>query len=133
MSRRNPFEELESLLERMGRQFEDAAGEWPSGWGSAGSVAVDVVERDDEVVVTADLPGFERETIDIRLAGDTLRIEAHSGTESEAQEGDYVRRERGERSARRTVSLPGPVDEEGVSATYRNGVLTVTLPRPDAG
>mgnify|MGYP000666245703 CR=1 FL=1 len=134
MSRRsNPFDELERLLERMGRQVEGNLGDLPVGR----EVAVDVEERDGEYVVRADLPGYERDDIDVELADGTLHVgaerSAETESESETETGRYVRRERSQSRVSRAVSLPGPVEESGVTATFHNGVLTVTLPRETAG
>lgn len=132
-SRRNPFEELERLFDRMSDQFE--GGDWSPGLsGLQGlGVAVDVADRGDQFVVTADLPGFDKEEIDVQLRGDTLQLSAEreEATE-EAEEGRYVRRERRTEAASRSVTLPEEVDQDGVSAEYQNGVLTVTLPKAQA-
>ncbi|MDZ5812133.1 Hsp20/alpha crystallin family protein [Halorubrum sp. AD140] len=112
---------------------------------------VDVAERDDDVVVVADLPGYDRENIDVRVTDGRLTITAERGDEREdasldgeyddASEGGerdaaddgalerYLRRERRRESVTRTVDLPSPVAEADATATYRHGVLTVTLPK----
>ena len=122
--RDDPFSEIEQLFDRMSRQFEGSPFA-----AAAGAVAVDVEERDDSFVVTADVPGFDKDDIDVTLAERTLRIRADSEEETEEAEGDYLRRERRATSAERSVTLPSAVEEEGISATYKNGVLTVTLPK----
>ncbi|MFB6136456.1 MAG: Hsp20/alpha crystallin family protein [Halobacteriaceae archaeon] len=125
--RSNPFDDIERMLERMNQQFqhEFGAGEEASGRG----IAVDVEDREGEYVVTADVPGFERDDLSVELDDESLRIEAEHEEESERGDEGYVRRERRHRSLRRSVSVPGPVDESGVHASYSNGVLTVTLPK----
>jgi HSP20 family protein len=131
-SKPNPFDEIERMFDRMSRQFETLD---PTEFaGSLGGVAVDVVEEDDRFVVTADLPGYTTDEIDVTLPdATTLRLSAESGdeTESEAdlEEGVFVRQERHSRSVSRTVTLPDRVDETGTDAEYHNGVLTVTLPK----
>jgi HSP20 family protein len=131
MNRRNPFDELEELFDRMGRQFEDTA--------SLREVAVDVADHDEEFVVTADLPGYSRDAIDLTLEGRQLRIDAERDEATtvggDETAGRYVRRERTRESVSRTLSLPDDVVAEDVSATYANGVLTVHLPKatPDDG
>jgi HSP20 family protein len=127
-SRSNPFGEIERFFERMGRNFEDPAREW--GWGGFEAMSLDIVEKDGEFVVTADLPGFEREEVSVRVNDHTLHVEAEHG-ETEDSEGDYIRRERRHRSSHRTVRLPGDVDAESVEARMRNGVLTITLPKAE--
>ncbi|AOW79387.1 hsp20-type chaperone [Halodesulfurarchaeum formicicum] len=133
MTRRsNPFEEIERLLERMSNQFEDVdqiqslESAWP------GRLKVDLAEFDDAYEVTADLPGFESEDIDVELLDDQLHICAERKTETaEAEAGRYIRRERSERSVDRRVSLPEPVEAETVEASFKNGVLTVCLPKAE--
>ncbi|MCU4752560.1 Hsp20/alpha crystallin family protein [Halobacteria archaeon AArc-curdl1] len=129
--RRNPFEDLEEMLDRVSEQFDGGVG--TDGLPVPSSVAVDVIDRVDEYVVTADLPGFETENIDLTLADGTLRLEAEDVGEDETLDEHYIRRERTQRSINRRIRLPEPVDEEAVSAGYNNGVLTVTLPKLEEG
>lgn len=104
-----------------------------------GSMNVDVIDQEEEYVLRADVPGFSKEEIEVSLGNDVLHIEAtheESGTEEDETEVDeeeerYVQRER-PRSMSRSVPLGGPVDdEEDISATYENGVLTVRLPKAE--
>ncbi|MFC6726317.1 Hsp20/alpha crystallin family protein [Halobium palmae] len=132
MRRHSPFEDFEQMFERMSRQFDEMSKQWDGSVGQmsrAGGMEIDVADYDDEIVVTADVPGFEKEDIDLAIADRTLTIGAERETESESGEGEYLRRERRSSSMRRSVRLPEHVDEEGASATYKNGVLTVTLPK----
>lgn len=137
-SRSNPFEEIERLFDRMSRQFDEASRTWESEgplgrFASGGEPAsVDLVERDDEFVATVDLPGFEREDVDIRLTNRSLRIRADRDVEREKEEGRFVRRERRQHSVERSIRLPDEVDTEGAGAEMRNGVLTVTLPKVES-
>lgn len=128
----DPFAEMERLLDRMNRQF-DEFGDWdPTETGERGaSTPTDLVEHDDEFVVTVDLPGFEKDDVEIRVADHTLRIAADRDESASEEEEAYLRRERRRRSVRESVRLPDEVDKEAVSARMRNGVLTVTLPRLD--
>jgi len=135
--RRNPFEELEEMIDRMSRQFEESMGgsDWQSTLGGR-EVAVDVADRGDEYVATADLPGFAEDDIEVTVRDDVLRIEAdreetseESEESDESDEGRYIRRERRHQSASRSVTLPDAVEAEGAAARYHNGVLTVTLPK----
>lgn len=135
-TRRNPFDELERLFDRMGEQFES---EWRPGFGSMGGlgVPVDVADEGDAFVVTADLPGYAKEEIDLQLRDDTLLVSAEhetsEATEAERDTVQYIRRERRAEAAKRTVTLPEDVLEDEVSASYANGVLTVTLPKAGGG
>jgi len=121
MSGRNPFDEFERLLDRLG---DEADGRLLTDSG----VAVDIEDQGDAYVVRADLPGYERENIDVEIGEGRLSVSAERESEFEAETEEYVRRERSSSSVSRTIELPGPVAAEAASATYSNGVLTVTLP-----
>jgi HSP20 family protein len=125
--RGNPFDEFERMLERMNRQLGEFEGGVNVRTGS--SASVDVADRGEEFRVTVDLPGYETDDVDLTLTNDTLRIEAQREEATEEDDEQYIRKERRRQSISRSVSLPEPVDEEAVSATYNNGVLTVTLPK----
>lgn len=145
--RSNPFDEMERFFERlsdrfdeMGQQFEGplpSRGDAPMSLPglAGGATAVDVVDEGDAFVVVADLPGFERDDVDLQLRDDRLRLEASrehdEETATETADGRYVRRERARQSVARTVRLPEPVAADGVSATLTNGVLRVTLPKAE--
>jgi len=147
MTRRDPFTEIEELLERMGREFEELGGTLgtPDAPQLPGvrDVAVDVVEDDGSITVHADLPGFENDDIDVELRQESLSITATREEEADvevggdADEGDdaaeggvrYHRRERRSRSVSRRIPLPEPVTPDGATASYENGVLTVALPK----
>lgn len=144
MTRRDPFGEIEELLERMGREFEELGGtlDTPGGpqFPGARDVAVDVIEDDESITVLADLPGFEDDDIDVELREESLSIAATReeerdvevmGEEGEAADSDvrYHRRERRSRSVSRRIPLAEPVEADGATASSENGVLTVTLPK----
>lgn len=134
--RGNPFREIERMLEQMTRQFEQSTEELEEspirlGDLGSGSVSVDLAEQDDRYVVTADLPGYDKDNIDVQLADETVQIRAEREEESERTDENYIRRERAQQSVSRSVTLPESVSEDDVSATYHNGVLTITLPKAD--
>ncbi|MFB6071978.1 MAG: Hsp20/alpha crystallin family protein [Halobacterium sp.] len=123
MARGSPFDELERLVERL-----DEARE-----GRSGGLAVDVEGAGDAFEVTADLPGFEKDDIDVEVQDRTVRVAADHEEEAAESDEDYVRKERTKRSVSRSVTLPEAVEESAASATFTNGVLTVTLPKVHAG
>ena len=130
--RRDPFKEIEELFEQLNSGFADMSQEFEEiGAGGGGGIHVDVADADDEIVVVADVPGFDPEDIDVSVSDRQLRITAeHSeGVEQEDEDTHYYRRERTQRAASRTVTLPTDVDEHEASANYENGVLTVELPK----
>lgn len=92
---------------------------------------LDVVDREEELVVTADLPGVGKDDIDLRCTEDSLSIRAERSREETEEEEGYVRRERTWGTYRRDLSLPATVSCEDVSASFRNGVLEVRLPKKE--
>lgn len=138
MSRRMPFEEIERLFERMGAQFEDASqqleGLSPEAM-TESTVAVDVVDRGDEFAITAELPGFEPDDVDLHIVDQTLSLEADRSEEMAVEETEFVHHERSRQSVSRRLRLPEPVDPDDVTATMEQGLLTVTIPKaiPESG
>jgi HSP20 family protein len=128
--RRNPFDEIERMFDRMSDQFEDVGSVEEI---EAGTISVDVAENDDEVTVTADLPGYDRDDIELAVRDGRLTIRAEREEETEEEDETYHRRERTHREVTRTLQLPADVEEGDASATYQNGVLTVTLPKAESG
>jgi HSP20 family protein len=99
----------------------------------ASSLALDVKETPDSFIVTASVPGVPPSDIDITILGDTLRIRGQRKEEvEESGEGNrWLLRERRFGAFERTVSLPSVVDSEGSSADFKDGVLTIALPKAD--
>ena len=95
--------------------------------------AIDVQETKDQITVKADLPGLRQEDITVSVLGTTLTItgERKHETEQKASEGQFHRIERISGTFQRVLELPSRVDAEGVKATYRDGVLTVTVPKKE--
>ena len=122
MNTTNPFDDIEQFLGRTPFAGERA-------WGRDLRTAdIDVTEYDDEFVVMADLPGFDRDGIDVRVDDDRLTIAAERDAEHEDADRRYLRRERRHESVTRTVDLPVTIRPDEATATYRHGVLTVTIP-----
>ncbi|HBY62905.1 MAG TPA: hypothetical protein DEH78_24040 [Solibacterales bacterium] len=95
--------------------------------------AVDILETENELVLTADVPGLKLEDIDIRLENGTLSLKGERKFEKEekSEKQGYHRIERGYGHFARTFSLPDTVDVEKVTADYKDGVLKVTLPKKE--
>lgn len=113
------------MFERMGVQFDDF--EQLQG----DQINVDVGESDEEVTITADLPGYDREEIDVTIHEGRLTLRAERDRETEEENEEYHRRERRHREVTRTIRIPAEIEKDAASATYSNGVLTVTLPKVD--
>ena len=90
---------------------------------------LDVRETDEEIVVTASLPGVAPEDIEVTIEDRVLSISAESAAEDESEKGSYLVRERRTGSYRRALRLPGSVDAEKVVSGYEHGVLTITVPK----
>lgn len=136
MTGRSPFDDVERLFEQMQENIETAAEMWDpeaveTGLPTTTGMRIDLEDTGDELVLTGDLPGFERDDLDVRIADRTLHVSAERDEETETETGEYVRRERRRSAVSRSVSLPEPVDTDGISATYDNGVLTVRMPKAD--
>jgi len=138
----NPFGELDN----MGREIDRLCNEFsPVGrrtfFGTpfqavrpeegVASTAVDVLDRKDAVVVRAEMPGIDREKIDITIEKNTLAITGTVKKDEEVKREDYYHRERRHTSFSRKITLPTKVDETQVKATFRDGLLEVTLPKAE--
>ena len=119
-----PFRDLEEFLETVTDQFEGMEQR------GGGKPRVDIEDSGDEFVVTADLPGFDKDDIEVQIRGDTLSIEAEHDEDRKQELADsYVRRERRHSSVSREITLPEPVDESESQASYENSVLRIELPK----
>lgn len=92
---------------------------------------IDVVETDKDVVATAEMPGLEKEDININIVGDRLEISAETKNEEEKKEKDYIYKERRIGSYHRTISLPSGIDPDNAKVTYNNGVLEIKIPKTE--
>jgi HSP20 family protein len=102
------------------RQVERAFGAMP---------AADVTETDGGFEVTAELPGMDEKNIEVKLANHTLTIKGEKRDEKEETKKDYYMRERSFGSFQRSFTVPEGVDTDKIEASFKNGVLTVTLPK----
>jgi len=91
--------------------------------------AVDVLEKDNNLILRADLPGLSEKQIDLKLEGNTLTLKGERQMEKEDKKNNYHRVESFYGSFTRSFSLPETVDLEKISADYKNGVLTITIPQ----
>ena len=116
------------------RLFEDAVTRLMSEprTGRPWSPAVDIVETENELVLKADLPDLKLEDIDVRVENQTLAIKGERRFEEDSTEKGYHRIERSYGSFMRSFAVPNSVDTEKVSADYKNGVLTIKLPKKEA-
>ncbi|WP_100330007.1 Hsp20/alpha crystallin family protein [Bacillus xiapuensis] len=120
-------------LANMRKELEGFFSEFPSNFGTEsnmGGIRVDVYERDNEVVAACDLPGLEsKDDIDIDIENNLLTISGSMNRSNEVNEENMYRKERYFGRFHRAVALPAPVSQEGVKASYKNGVLEVVMPK----
>jgi HSP20 family protein len=123
----DPFDELKRIEERIASIF---GGQSPMMGTNMNTPSVDVMQHGSEIIVTADMPGVDKNDIKINVRDDrTLDISAQKKMEKTEQEKTgFLRRERRYMGYYRSLMLPAPVDKTKAKATYNNGVLTVTLP-----
>ena len=95
------------------------------------SPAVDIAENENELLLTADVPGVKMEDVEIKLEDGTLTVAGHREFEQQNERGGYHRIERSYGAFQRAFSLPESVELDKVSASYENGVLTVHLPKKE--
>jgi len=91
--------------------------------------SVDVIDRDDVVIVKAELPGVAKKDIDVSVTNNTLTIKGSTSHEEKEEKGDFYRCEISRGSYSRTLSLPAEVDEEKTKAKVKDGILELTLPK----
>jgi len=130
----NPFEEFENLLDRynksggksLGKQYNTdlSFADW--------APSVDIEEAEDKYVIKADLPGVDKKDIDVKLENGVLSIRGEKQTEKETGKG--TKRHRTERfhgTFARSFTLPDAVKAEKVDASYKDGVLSLTIPKAE--
>jgi HSP20 family protein len=126
-----PLTPFFALRREMDRLFDDAfAGFGLSSFGQGLNwPTIDVIERDKDVRVTAELPGLEEKDVEIQVEDNVLTLRGEKRTEIEDSERHYSERTYGR--FERRIALPSEVDEDRASANFRNGVLTITLPKTE--
>ena len=133
-TRRREPETFMRPLEEMRRMMEDFWMTPLAGmerWGGDFVPSVDVREEDNEVFVSAELPGMDQKDIDVTVTRDSVRIAGEKKMEEETEERGYHRRETSYGSFERVIDLPAEVDENKAQAEFKNGVLHVKLPKSE--
>jgi len=128
----DPFRDLITLREKMNRLFEDtfaARGEEKDLMASTWTPSVDIYETENDVVLTAEIPGIEDKDIEIKIEDSTLSIKGERKLEKETKEENYHRIERAYGTFYRSFTIPHNVDQDKIQAEHENGVLKITMPR----
>ena len=131
-----PFRELDELRGEMDRLFDRTFGrivparrEVPIVRGRV--PAIDMFERENEVVVRTEIPGMSKEEINISALGNTLTISGERKAEEEIKEDDYYCCESSYGRFQRDIALPQGVDTDNIKASYKHGILEVVLPKKE--
>ena len=109
--------------------FEPFGRKWPMDIDYERAFRLDVIDREKELLVRAELPGVEKEDVEVTISGDRLMIEANREFEEVDEKEDFYRHEMGYGKLMRTVVLPDEVDLENIHAELKEGILKVTLPK----
>jgi HSP20 family protein len=118
---------LRDQIDRVFEQPDFAISDFSSGW----TPAVDVIDNKDKLIIKAELPGFKREDLEVSLHENNLVISGQRQCEDEKREGEFYRCERYYGKFHRSIPLPGAVDSSKIEAQYRDGVLSVRLPKSE--
>ncbi len=131
ITRWEPFRGLSTLQDQMNRLFEDTLfrGRSDESALTTWAPAVDIYETENALVVKADLPDVNEKDLDIQVENNILTIRGERKFERDVKEDNYLRVERAYGSFSRSFSLGNTVNTEAIKAEYRDGVLTLTIPK----
>ncbi len=132
----SPFEEMDRLMESFfPRQWlRPFRWDMPS-WSELGaplemrSPRVDIIDRDNDIVVKAEIPGVKKEDIDVSMTDTTVTIKGSTSHEEKQEKGNYYRCEISRGTFSRTVALPSNVDADKAKAVFSDGILELTIPK----
>ncbi|HVO95403.1 MAG TPA: Hsp20/alpha crystallin family protein [Terriglobales bacterium] len=135
------FGELGRFEREMDQMMEDFFGRrfrpfWPERWFRTEEIqgrvpALDMFEEKDDIVVKAEIPGMDKDNIEVNLTDHTLTIKGEKKKEEEIKEENYYRTERSYGAFIRSVELPREVHADKVKATFKNGVLEIRMPKTE--
>ena len=140
----SPFDTLRREVDRLFDEFRPAGWRlpfrrpsafeltWPRMEGWQVAPAMDMVEKGNAFEITAELPGLDEKNVEIKLSNGNLTIKGEKKEEKEEREKEYYLSERRYGSFQRMFRVPEDVDTDKIEASFRNGVLTVTLPKSPA-
>ncbi|RJQ66390.1 MAG: Hsp20/alpha crystallin family protein [Desulfobacteraceae bacterium] len=132
----DPFRNIVALQDRINRLFEDAFPRTPGeeeedltacSW----RPLVDIFEEDEGIVMQVDLPGVKKEDVSVEVKNNLLLIQGQRQIETGVSDDRYFRRERSCGSFQRSFSLRSAVSPDSIQASFKNGVLTIRIPKPE--
>ena len=131
----DPFRDLLSIQERMNRLFDDTLarsrnleeGTALTAW----APPVDIIEKEKEITLTAELPGMKKDDIKVEVKEGVLTLSGERTMEKEVKEENYHRNERTYGRFQRSFTLPSNIKQEGMKASYEDGLLSISLPKEE--
>ena len=129
----NPIRDMFSLSHRMNHMFDDFySPAFKTGESSAWNwnPVVDYYDNEKNIVIKAELPGIDKDNIIVDVKGRFLTLKGERSSENEVKEEKYYRRERAYGKFERVFALPAEVDPDKIRADYKDGVLTIDIPKP---
>ena len=131
LTRWNPVREMVGMRDEMDRIFDDFFSRSPIEYEGYGSINLDMMQTEDDVVIKASIPGVKAEDINISVSGDTLTIRGEMKSEEKVEKVDYHLHEIRQGAFARSVLLPCPVVADKAKADFENGILKLTLPKAE--
>jgi len=132
MSRWEPFRDMLSLRADMDRLFSSLFGGAPEEREGFWAPVVDIEEDNENILVRAEIPGMKKEDIKVSVQGNMLTITGERKQEDEVKNKTFHRVERSYGRFSRMITLPTDVDSDKVKASYKDGILNITLPKPES-
>ena len=131
--RPSPLADLVSLRDAMDRMFDDRVFRpiWPAATVREAVPALDLYTTPEAVIATVALPGVKPEDVDIMIGDDLVTITGSHKEETETTDAGYVHRELSRGSFSRSFTLPTPVNAEAATASFKDGLLTLTIPKTE--
>lgn len=131
-----PFDELDSLFDQLRTRDWMHPFHWPDTVQShipmfaEGKIPkVDIIDNEKDMLIRAELPGVDKENLDISMTDNTVTIKAKTSYGKKEEKGDYYRSEITQGLYTRTIGLPADVDIDQAKSTFKNGVLEITVPK----
>lgn len=128
LRRNDGVDDIFKQMQNMFEHFQEFGRDLDIGRG----LPIDIRDEGDSVVITADMPGVEKENISLKADENEIEIAAESSHEIKEENEKYLRKERAARSYRRTVSWPTNIDPESITAKYQDGVLRIEAEKEDS-
>jgi HSP20 family protein len=127
----DPLREVSEVRSLMDRAFDDFFSRSPITYYGIGSIDVNMLLTDKDVIVKASIPGVKLEDINITISGDTLTLRGEMKDDQEYKDANYHIREMRQGNFSRTMTLPVKVDSDKAKAEFENGILCLTMPKTE--